>query len=42
MDENKYISKFGICYQSTKKNKVNINKKKNIISFVVKLNTAKG
>ena len=42
IDENKYISNFGICYQSTKKNKVNINRKKNIISFVGKLNTAKG
>ncbi|MDC3053127.1 glycosyltransferase family 4 protein [Candidatus Pelagibacter sp.] len=42
IDENKYISNFGICYQSTKKNKINISKKKNIISFVGKLNTAKG
>ena len=28
IDENKYISNFGICYQSTKKNKINISKKK--------------
>ena len=42
IDEKIYFDKFGICYQSTKKINVNINKKKNIISFVGKLNTAKG
>ncbi len=42
IEENKYISKFGICFQSTKKNKVNFNAKKNIITFIGKLNSAKG
>tara|TARA_A100001011_G_scaffold93524_1_gene98470 strand:+ start:257 stop:2371 length:2115 start_codon:yes stop_codon:yes gene_type:complete len=42
IDENNYVSNFGICYQSTKKTKVNIKQKKNIVSFVGKLNTAKG
>ncbi len=40
--EKKYLSKFKICYQSTKKTKVNLLKKQNLISFVGKLNTAKG
>ena len=42
ISETNYEKKFGICYQSTKKTRININKKKNIISFVGKLNTAKG
>ena len=42
LNEVNYIKKFGICYQSTKKAKVNLNKKKNIITFVGKLNSAKG
>ena len=42
LDDNEYKNKFGICYQSTKKSKVNIYKKKNIITFVGKLNSAKG
>ncbi len=42
IDENNYISKFGICFQSTKKMKINFNKKENIITFVGKLNRAKG
>ena len=42
IDENKYISKFGVCYQSTKKTNVNLNTKKNIITFIGKLNSAKG
>ncbi len=42
IDENKYYSKFGICYQSTKKRIVNLKNKQNIISFVGKLNSAKG
>ena len=42
ISETQYISKFGICYQSTKKSLVNIKKKEKIISFVGKLNSAKG
>ena len=42
INEDFYLNKHGICYQSTKKVDVNINKKENIISFVGKLNTAKG
>ena len=42
INEDFYLNKHGICYQSTKKVNVNINKKENIISFVGKLNTAKG
>ncbi len=42
IDEYKYISKFGICFQSTKKSKVNLKAKKNIITFIGKLNSAKG
>ena len=34
--------KTSVCYQSTNKTKVNFNNKKNIISFVGKLNSAKG
>ncbi len=37
-----YKSKFGVCFQSTKKIKINIKKKEKIISFVGKLNSAKG
>ena len=42
LDEYKYLSKFTISYQSTKKSKVNLSKKENLISFVGKLNSAKG
>ena len=42
IDENNYLSKFGICFQSTKKMKVNLSKKKKLITFVGKLNQAKG
>lgn len=42
IEEDKYIDKFGICYQSTKKTNVNLNSKKNIITFIGKLNSAKG
>ncbi len=42
INEDNYVSKFGICFQSTKKIKVNINDKKNIITFIGKLNSAKG
>ncbi len=42
LNENDYVKKFGVCYQSTIKTKVNLNKKKNIITFVGKLNSAKG
>ena len=38
IEEDKYIDKFGICYQSTKKTNVNLNLKKNIITFIGKLN----
>ena len=42
IDEDNYISKFGLCFQSTKKIKVNLNSKQKIITFVGKLNSAKG
>ena len=42
IDQSNYLNKFSICYQSTKKQKVDISKKKKIITFVGKLNTAKG
>ncbi len=42
INEDNYIDKFGVCFQSTKKTKINLNKKKKIISFVGKLNSAKG
>ena len=42
LKENDYKKKFGICFQSTIKSKVNLNNKKNIITFVGKLNSAKG
>ena len=42
IDENNFKSKFGVCFQSTKKTKVDINKKQKLISFVGKLNSAKG
>ena len=38
----KKIDKLSVVYQSAKKKKINIQKKKNIITFVGKLNTAKG
>lgn len=37
-----YIDKTIICYQSTNKEKINFKKKQKIISFVGKLNSAKG
>ena len=42
LNSDEYTHKYGICYQSTKKIKVNLNKKQKIITFVGKLNTAKG
>ena len=42
IDENNYLSKFGICFQSTKKMKVNLLKKQKLVTFVGKLNQAKG
>ena len=42
IDEKLYHSKYGICFQSTRKYKVNFKKKKNIITFIGKLNSAKG
>ena len=42
INEAEYQPKFGICYQSTKKTSVNLSKKKKIITFVGKLNSAKG
>ena len=42
IEEDKYINKFGICFQSTKRANVNLNSKKNIITFIGKLNSAKG
>ncbi len=41
-DEKSYLSKFAICYQSTKKQDVKLNDKRNIITFVGKLNSSKG
>ena len=38
----KYLDKTDLCYQSTSKIKIDFNKKKKIISFVGKLNKAKG
>ena len=42
LNENEFINNHGICYQSTKKTNVNLNKKQKIITFVGKLNKAKG
>ena len=42
IDENEYFKNFSICYQSTRKSEVNFNKKQKIITFIGKLNTAKG
>ncbi len=42
INQTNYLNKFSICYQSTKRQKVDISKKKKIITFVGKLNTAKG
>ncbi len=42
LSEQNYLNKFKICYQSTKKINVNLSKKQKIISFVGKLNSAKG
>ena len=41
-DKNKLLSKTAICFQSASKVKVNFKEKKKIISFVGKLNRAKG
>ena len=41
-DISKYLNKTELCYQSTSKIKIDFNKKKKIISFVGKLNKAKG
>ncbi len=42
--DNEYLlkQKTAVCFQSTSKTKINFNKKKKIISFVGKLNSAKG
>ena len=37
-----YLDKTSVCYQSTNKQNINFKKKEKIISFVGKLNTAKG
>ena len=42
LNEDEFTQKYGICYQSTKKTKVDLNKKQKIITFVGKLNSAKG
>ena len=43
LDNNKsYNDKVKICYQSSNKTKINFNKKENIITFIGKLNNAKG
>ena len=42
LNEDEFKHKFGICFQSSIKSKVNLNNKKNIITFVGKLNSAKG
>ena len=42
LNEDDFTPKFGICHQSTAKTKVNLAKKQNIITFVGKLNSAKG
>ena len=41
-DINLYDSKIAVCYQSAPKTKINFSKKEKIISFVGKLNSAKG
>jgi len=41
-NKSKYLDKTDLCYQSTSKIKIDFNKKKKIISFVGKLNKAKG
>ena len=41
-DKSKYLNKTELCFQSTSKIKINFNKKQKIISFVGKLNKAKG
>jgi len=41
-DKSKYLNKTELCYQSTSKIKINFNEKQKIISFVGKLNKAKG
>ena len=42
INEHYYLEKFKICFQSTKKTYVNLFKKEKLISFVGKLNSAKG
>ena len=42
LNQNDNLNKFSICYQSKNKEKVNLKKKKKIITFVGKLNSAKG
>ena len=41
-DPKLYLDKTTVCYQSTNKEKINFKKKEKIVSFVGKLNTAKG
>ncbi len=42
LNDDKFLKKTEICYQSTNKVKINFSKKKKIISFIGKLNRAKG
>jgi glycosyltransferase involved in cell wall biosynthesis len=42
IDKTKYLKKTSLCYQSSSKVKIDFNKKAKIISFVGKLNKAKG
>ena len=42
LNKNNLLHKTSICYQSSSKTKINFKEKKNIISFVGKLNRAKG
>ena len=41
-NEKKYENKTSVCYQSTNKTKINFSNKKKIITFIGKLNSAKG
>ena len=41
-EKDKYLNKTSLCFQSSSKVKINFNKKEKIISFVGKLNRAKG
>jgi glycosyltransferase involved in cell wall biosynthesis len=41
-EKNKFINKTAVCFQSSSKTKINFNNKEKLISFVGKLNKAKG